>query len=283
VRAARARTIADAVDPHADWPDRTTLSDRTGEVALWYSPAQTAQESLPWADGVAVPPHVDLGRALDLIGTQLVGWVLSTSDARLATALLAAGATQRRHAHSMSRWLTEPVPDVVMPAGLRIEPLTPAQVDRHALALGAVNLRAYPPGHPDALDGGEAAAVSQVRATARGEILGPMVPESRIALYDRRIAGACLTVDRPGEPPHGGPWVIDVFRDPALPVRGIGAALLVSTMTAAFDAVLPGLSLVVSHGNEPARRLYRRLGFVDVAESWTLVLPKENERPPSSR
>ena len=116
---------------------------------------------------------------------------------------------------------------------LRVEPLTPAQVDRHALALGALNLRAYPADHPDAFDGDEAAAVSQLRAIARGELLGLMMAESRIALVDGRIAGACLVVDRPGDPPHSGPWVIDIFRDPDCPVRGVGTALLGAVLRAA--------------------------------------------------
>jgi ribosomal protein S18 acetylase RimI-like enzyme len=108
-----------------------------------------------------------------------------------------------------------------------------------------------------------------------------MLAESRIALVGRRIAGACLVVDRPGDPPHAGPWVIDIFRDPGCPVRGIGAALLDAVLRAAAEAGLPAVSLAVSHDNAVARRLYRRLGFAEVEESWTLALPKEGDEIPS--
>ena len=113
----------------------------------------------------------------------------------------------------------------------------------------------------------------------RGEILGPMIPESRIALADGAIVGACLVVDRPGIPPHGGPWVVDIFRDPDSRAQGIGTALLTSVLAAGREAGLPGLSLVVTHDNERAHRLYRHLGFVDVQESWTLTLPLLDHEP----
>ena len=70
----------------------------------------------------------------------------------------------------------------------------------------------------------------------------------------------------------GGPWVLDVFRDPAARLGGIGRALLVHTLLAARDSGLPALSLVVSHANTPARRLYDALGFVVTSESRTLVV-----------
>jgi ribosomal protein S18 acetylase RimI-like enzyme len=266
--------VAAQPDPHADWPDRTTLSDGSGAGAasLVFSRSQSVQGSVPWADGVWVPSAVDRERAAALAVDALPGWLFSTSDETLVAALLDAGASERRHAHSMSAL---PGPrDLPTVHDVRIEPLSPAQVDRHALRLGAIMHRAYPPGHPDALDGGEAAAVSQVRAIARGELLGPMLTESRVALFDGDIVGACLVVERTGDPPYGGPWVIDIFRDPACPARGVGAALLGRALTAVREAGLTGLSLVVSHDNARARRLYSRLGFTEVDESWTLVLPK---------
>jgi GNAT superfamily N-acetyltransferase len=260
-------------DPHADWPDRTTLTDPSGELLLAYSASESLRDDTAWADGVWVPDGVPIDKAATVALDSMAGWVLSTSDDRLAMSLLSAGAQQRRHAHSMTCTLAGRSPDVAVPPGCGIEPLTPAQVDRHALRLGALHYRAYPAGHVDAFDGDEAGAVSQVRAIARGELLGPMSPESRVAIVDRQIVGACLVVDRPGEPPYGGPWVIDLFRDPDCPLKGIGAALLVAAMRAGAEAGLPGLSLVVTHGNDRAKRLYERLGFVEAEQGWTLLLP----------
>lgn len=242
-------------------------------MVLCYSATESARDGQRWADGAWVPDAAAKEHAVSVALDRLAGWLLSTSDADLAGMLLAAGATERRHAHSMSTRLEAPVSPPRAPDGLRIEPLSSMQVDRHALALGELNYLAYPPEHPDALDTDRAGAVSQVRAIARGEILGPMAPESRIGVLDRRIVGACLVVERPGEPPFGGTWVIDLFRDPRIAVGGIGGALLAASMRAAREASLPGLSLVVSHDNQHARRLYTRLGFSDVEESWTLTLP----------
>jgi ribosomal protein S18 acetylase RimI-like enzyme len=81
-------------------------------------------------------------------------------------------------------------------------------------------------------------------------------------------------VDRPGEAPEGGPWVIDIFRDPNSSVTGIGRALLIAVLTAARADQLPAISLAVSHGNTRAHRLYADLGFAVAEESWTLALAK---------
>lgn len=271
-----------ALDPLADWSDRTPLYDETGRLVLVFTASESTREAIPWADGVWVPPAVPTADAVEIALRAMPGWRFSTSVATLAEAMIAAGASERRHAHTMSRPLSG-LATLADTDGhrLQIAPLTAAQVDRHALVLGRLNLRAYPASHPDAFDGDEAAAVSQMRAIARGELLGMMAAESHLALVDGRIVGACLLVDRPGNPPHAGPWVIDIFRDPDCPVRGVGTALLTAVLRAAAGAGLPAVSLVVSHDNTAARRLYTRLGFTGADESWTLALPKEDERPDS--
>jgi ribosomal protein S18 acetylase RimI-like enzyme len=261
-------------DPFSDWPDRTTLTDEHGRLVLTYSASESVTGAIPWADGAWVPPNTPTKHAAAVALEAMAGWRFSTTDPALAHAMAIAGATERRHAHTMSTSPLRPVsPPVETTSGLRVESLTAAQVDRHALALGDLNLRAYPSGHPDSFDGDSAAAASQIRAIARGEMLGLMLPESRIALAEGAIVGACLVVDRPGRPPHAGPWIIDIFRDPDTPLRGVGTALLTATVEAGADSGLPGLSLAVSHANLRARRLYQRLGFSEADESWTFDLP----------
>lgn len=260
-------------DPYADLPDRTTLADEAGEVLLVFSRSQSLAEATPWATGAWVPGRRLVVRAGALALQAMAGWMLSTSDPDLVTALRAGGATEVRHVHRMTHDLESVVPRTTLGGALAVHPLTPGQAVRHAARLGAVAARAYPPGHPDPVDADEPAAVRRILSVARGEVLGPLTTQSRVAVHAREIVGACLVVDRPGTPPYGGPWVIDVFRDPRCPIRGIGEALLRSSLAGAASARLAALSLSASDRNERARRLYRRLGFVAVNESWTLALP----------
>lgn len=271
-------TTADP-DPYADLLERTALTDDAGQLALVFSPGVTATEDTPCADCVWVPADVDVRSAAGLATSAMAGWLLSTSDHGLVTALIAAGAVERRHAHAMTHDLhitslaaSQTVAAIEF-AAATLQPLTPSQVRRHAARLGAVCRSAYPGDHPDAFTGTEPDSIRYVRAIADGQLLGPMSATSRVALVGSAIVGACFVVDREGGPPHGGPWVINVFRDPTAASSGIGQALLTSSLLAARDAGLPGLSLVVSATNEAARRLYARLGFVEVEESWTLALP----------
>ena len=85
--------------------------------------------------------------------------------------------------------------------------------------------------------------------------------------------GACLLVDRDGSAPDGGPWIIDVFRDPTRSGEGHRQRADRAALAAAKTAGLPSVSLAVSHTNANALRLYAALGFVDADENWTLALP----------
>jgi ribosomal protein S18 acetylase RimI-like enzyme len=66
--------------------------------------------------------------------------------------------------------------------------------------------------------------------------------------------------------------VHDVWRVPGVSEPGIGAALIAQAMRLLDEDGQPVLGLTVSDGN-PARRVYERLGFQPVLESWTLHLP----------
>ena len=84
------------------------------------------------------------------------------------------------------------------------------------------------------------------------------------------VVGVALITDSGGEPPFGGPWVINVFRDPAVP--GTGAPLLRRALALAAAAGLPALGLAVTHGNTGARAVYAALGFEDRLESLSVDL-----------
>lgn len=267
-------------DPYADLDERMTLTDDSGRALLVFSASQSLRDSTPWAYAAWLPHPERVEDTAELAMTAMAGWLFSTADPRLAVALVRAGASERRHSHTMTNTL-DSLPSArrahrrtaERATGLSVEPLTVAQVLRHALRLGALSFRASPPGHPDAFDGDEAGAVAEVRAVARGEVIGPLSPVSQVALLAGTIVGACLVVTRPGTPPYGGPWIVNVFRDPDSAARGVGQALVESSLDSARAARLPGMSLAVSHRNERARDLYRRTGFVEVGDSWRLALP----------
>jgi ribosomal protein S18 acetylase RimI-like enzyme len=261
------------VDPFASWPDRTRLYDDSGRLLLVYSESEDSRDGRPWADGAWRPPSATLAATMAAVIDRLRGYAFSTSDEDLAQSLNAAGAVQIRHAHAMSHPLEHLVTRVPDDPELAIEPLSPGQVSRHAQRLGELHHAAYAVGHVDHTGDDLAGAVEHIRAIGRGEVLGPLMQVTRVALNGGQIVGACLVVDRDGTTPDGGPWVIDIFRDPRSPVRGVGAALLSAVLSAARSARLSGVSLAVSHRNTRARGLYSSLGFVDAGQSWTLALP----------
>ena len=259
-------------DPLSHWPARTTLKGADGTTALIYSPGESTRNGRPWADGVWRPGDVPVDAAVDVSLRQLGGYAVSTSDAELVDGLVAAGAETLRHAHVMAHDLAT-VPDPPSVEGLSIHGIGPQQVARHAARLGELNLAAYPVDHPDHEHETVDAAAGEMLAVSRGELLGPVLPVSQVAVSRHTLIGAALIVDRPGNTPEGGPWVLDIFRDPAAPVKGVGRALLVAVLVAAKETGLPSVTLVVSHTNANARALYGALGFVDHEQSWTLGLP----------
>jgi RimJ/RimL family protein N-acetyltransferase len=68
--------------------------------------------------------------------------------------------------------------------------------------------------------------------------------------------------------------IVDQAIVPELRGRGIGTAIMRSVMDEAGTAALP-VRLAVASDNEPALRLYRRLGFVPVASATPMYLELE--------
>jgi ribosomal protein S18 acetylase RimI-like enzyme len=259
------------VDPSADLPGRTSLVGDDGRLLLVFSLAEGTRENRLWADAAWRPPSAPVDETKRAVLHAFAGYAFSTSDELLADALSAAGAGELRHAHAMSHLLLE-LPGVAVDPRIKVEPLTSAQLVRHAESLGQISFVAYPEGHPDHVHD-STDIVDELLAIARGELLGPYLELSRVALADGDIVGACLVVDREGVPPDGGAWIIDVFRDPASQIPGIGTALITSVLAAAQTDGTAGVSLAVSHSNDRAHRLYQRLGFAHTSQSWTLALP----------
>ncbi len=260
-------------DPFHDWGDRTPLRDDDGRLLLVYSKTQSTRGGKPWADGAWRPDGVPPEDAVRASLKALPGWAISTSDRDLVAAFAIVDAAVLRHAHAMSHDLSDIV-SVPATDGLRLEPFSAAQLDRHVSRLAELNFAAYPPDHPDHGNATVEKTVSELRAIGRGQVLGPMMGQSHIALHDGEIVGACIVVDREGSAPEGGPWVIEIFRDPESTVRGIGRSLMTAVLTDAKKSGLASVSLVVSHSNTRAFQLYESLGFTDAVQSWTLAVPE---------
>jgi GNAT superfamily N-acetyltransferase len=239
---------------------------------LVFSLEEMLRNGRPWADLAGRPAGVPPDLAADAAVSTLAGYAFSTADAPLVEALTARGATELRHAHTMTHDL-RPAPDVATPAGAVVARLSSDELLASADVLAAVDVAAYAPDHPDHEHDDPASAARELRAFAKGEILGPFLDVSTVARVNGKLAGTCIVIGAEGRPPDGGPWIVDVFRDPALSARGLGAALIARAIAACRDDGLPGLGLAVTHANQTAYRLYRRLGFVDSVEAWTLALP----------
>jgi GNAT superfamily N-acetyltransferase len=257
-------------DPLAHWPDRETLTSTDGTTVLWFTRAAGDREGLPWVDGAVRPEGVDLADCADAVLREFGGWAVSTEDVDLARALEGRHARVMRAALSMSLPLVEESPLRGVPDRISLGTLTADGLAERADEIGAVAFRAHggDEGWADA-----SAAVASMRKAAAGEALGPLLDSSVIATRDDTVVGACLITDRPGEPPSGGPWVLDVFRDPDEPATGIGGAMLTHAARSLRSIGLAAMSLAVTSDNQRAIGLYRSLGFVEHGQSWTLALP----------
>ena len=203
----------------------------------------------------------------------LAGWQVSSRDDSLVDALVAAGARQTRFAHLYSRDLRADPPD---PAWLR--PSLPGRVaitahtPESTVAEAQLAVRAYPQGHvdQDTTDPLEAGRI--LDRLYDGEYIGPVLAPSAVVSDDSRVVAVMVVNRMPGEPPSGGPWVSEVFRDPHPAYAGLGSRLLRRAMAMLAADGERSLSLVVTDGN-PARALYERLGFAHAGTTRKVTVP----------
>jgi ribosomal protein S18 acetylase RimI-like enzyme len=132
---------------------------------------------------------------------------------------------------------------------------------------------AYPPGHPDHETGDDQTLIDvHLRPYVEQGALGPAHRSSGVALRSGQVAAGIIISLRPEPAPFGGPWVTEVWRDPAPKYRGVGSLLIRRAMHLLNEDGYVTLGLAVSHSN-PARMVYEALGFEQTSESWTLRLP----------
>ncbi len=229
----------------------------------------------PMAASAQVPEGRSLSSAARAVADQLPGWIVQTEDFGLAAALIKVGARPVRHAFAMQCDLRRAAPKAPAPVGLTAAPLDPLCSDEGWAAVLPSWHAAFPPDHPDHFRGDDPAAIDALRLMVSGAEMGPMHASSSLVQDDagRTVAGIIVTVTA-FDPPWGGPWVIDLWRDPSLRGTGVGPWLLASAQQHLRSDGFVSLGLAVSVSN-PARRTYEGAGFRVVAETQTVQMGAE--------
>lgn len=246
------------------------LSDADGPV-LRYVPE--LREGAPIADLASVTPNRTTGAAAAAALAQLPGWLLATDDLSLAGCLIKMGAKPRRHALVMQCDLRTPIVPAAHDARFTMRAL-PDAADARAWAPILPSWRAaFPPDHPDHFDGDDPLAIAFLRRLIDGSELGPL-HRSTTLLADEAgtpVAGIMVNI-RSQDPPLGGPWIADIWRDPTLRGTGVGALLIDHAKRLLAEDGYACLGLAVTAGN-PARATYQAQGFRTVTESQTVLVP----------
>jgi GNAT superfamily N-acetyltransferase len=192
-----------------------------------------------WADLFELADGVTTEEAVPAVLADLAGALVSGDEA-LGLALVAAGATPRRHAHLYSWDLRAKPPPAWEPAHAPPS-LGITALDRPAADLVEAWRAAFPPGHPDHLGGPPPLEVErEIADELAGLVLGPLLPCSGLAVAgDGRVVAAVIVTDRAGVPPLGGPWVCDLFRHPASEWAGLGRLLLQRALGLAAELGCP--------------------------------------------
>jgi GNAT superfamily N-acetyltransferase len=234
------------LQPDPARPGWLTLTDARGVRIGRF--ARTERDGRPMADlfeRAAAP-----AAAVPAILAQLPGWRIAADEA-LGEALIAAGARPVRHAHVYTHDLQ------AIPGPGEGEPLGDHTIDE----LVPVFAAAFGPGHPD--------GPRDPRASLHHITDGELLDASGVIVRDGRVVAGILVGRFAGEPPFGGPWVMELFRDPAHP--GTGRALLERALHEVKAAGLPALGLAVTDGN-PAAGLYEAVGFRRAISAWSVDL-----------
>lgn len=239
-----------------------------------------------WLEPVATPPRAEVLTAVDgaepalvaqVARADLAGMRVSTTDAAVADALVAAGGRVVRHATTMSLTHATTTPagsdDRVVTWGL-----APAGATTPT-AVAAASVAAYTPEHPDTVPGEDdlASAAAGIASIIAGDAVGDFVPGcSGVVLDGGAVVGAILITVLPPAPAHdwgGGTWIADVFVAASHAGLGLGRALLAHAVDRSAAGGHERMGLAVTEGN-PARRLYDAAGFVPDRTSWSVLLPE---------
>ncbi|MFB8275297.1 GNAT family N-acetyltransferase [Nocardia colli] len=229
-----------------------------GEPLAYYE--EDSRGHLRWAEDLCLAEGASPADAAARILVALAGWG-ATAEAPLGVQLVERGATVRREFDTYTyglQPLSHPLARMQFPQNLSLRPADAVDPEQ----LRATYAAAYPPAHPDH----DMSRFEDLQALLAGTLMGPLLPVSAVLIDTDRGTGiaAVLAHDCPGDPPAEGPWISEVFRDPAPAYRGIGALLLRHVLWSSAEAGLPALGLTATTENHAAR-VYENIGFVRTA------------------
>ncbi|MDI2130639.1 GNAT family N-acetyltransferase [Yinghuangia seranimata] len=251
---------------------RRVLRDGDGRALAEY--VEGVRSGRPWADALTVLEGTGIDAVVEAVRARLGGWLVSSSD-EIGLRLVADGAIKFRHAHVYTWDLSASPPDGAWAEPKLVDGLTlvPAHEREPADLVGAW-MTAYRPGHPDNPNGvTRETAREQLATLINGISLGPLLPCSVVIQDGARPVAACLVNGRQGEPPLGGPWIAEVFRDADPAYAGLGTVALKAAVGRAARDGLASVGLAVTEGN-PARATYEKAGFVHAESSTTVLIPE---------
>jgi hypothetical protein len=251
-------------------PQQRTLVDDEGREVLRV--LETPGLSLADVEEVLA----EVGDVVPAVMRELAGWNVASNDDALIDALVAAGARQVRVADVYSRDLRADPPDPTwaeptwfpLHGRMRLVGHSPQTLAGE----GQLAVRAYPSDHVDTETDDPAVAAQLLERLYDGEYIGPVLDPSAVVVDDDRVVAVLVVNRMPGEPPSGGPWVSEIFRDPHPTYAGLGAALLRRALALLAVAGESTLGLAVTRGN-PARRVYELVGLQHVSSSRKVLVP----------
>jgi GNAT superfamily N-acetyltransferase len=228
-------------------------------------------ETWPTRAGTLIFPALDRVSAAQRVAAVMSavepGSAVVLADQDVRDGLLAEGAQQIRHVHTMRHHLND-VPAARPAPGVILRTWQAGDAELLARAMVA----AYGPGHPDARgpDLGEAA---ESLANMVDDPDNPLMERAtQVAVVEGRPVAAAVVVRSDHVAGWMGPWLMNMFRAPDPMLPGIGTTVLTRSLEILSAEGAPHLGLAVTDTN-PARRLYKRLGFEYDFEGWILVLP----------
>ncbi|BFU42065.1 mycothiol synthase [Krasilnikovia sp. MM14-A1004] len=252
------RASADAAGEDAA---RVHLMSHAGDGLAGYAHLDRSDAGAPTGELVVHPRHRREGHGTALLaaaaaavapGATLSVWAHGDSAAARAFAE-GAGFARARVLWQMRRSLTEPLPDLPLPAGVTVRHFRPGFDDAGWLAL---NARAFAD-HPEQGRWTEAdlrLRMAEPWFDPEGFLLAVDVGDALQGFHWTKVHPAHGDVPRMGEI-----YVLGV--DPGAHKRGLGAALSVAGLQFLALGGVQHAMLYVDESNSAAVALYRRLGF----------------------